>query len=376
MTKRPDGPATTCRSRSAVGAGVATLLCATSVAAAPAPGGEAVPPGEAQAIAQIVGTIQSIVGAAAQAGEKPVLRDAHAKGHGCVHAVVKVRPDLAAALRQGVLAVPRRYQAWVRFSNGNGAPQDDHAGDGRGMAIKLIGVEGRKLLPDEVGAKTQDFVMINHPVFFIRNAVDYVGFTALTKANKANVFFATHPHEQAISRAITSQRVDHVFDQRYFSMTPYRLGNRYAKFGTRPVACGTGAPITASQAPAPVGDDNYLRDDMVRRLAASDACFVLAMQLQTDPATMPIEDPTIEWDAAKSPFVPVADITIERQRFDTSAQQTYCENLSFTPWHSLAAHAPVGGINRVRREVYQAISRLRHRLNGVRRAEPVELETF
>ena len=41
------------------------------------------------------------------------------------------------------------------------------------MAIKLTNVEGRKLVPEYPEQSTQDFVMINHPVFFVDNPVKY-----------------------------------------------------------------------------------------------------------------------------------------------------------------------------------------------------------
>ncbi len=64
---------------------------------------------------------------------------------------------------------------------------------------------------------------------------------------------------------------------------------------------------------------------------------------QTDPATMPIEDPTIEWDESKAPFITVATVRIPKQTFDSAAQQSFCENLSYTPWHALPADRPVWG---------------------------------
>ncbi len=85
---------------------------------------------------------------------------------------------------------------------------------------------------------------------------------------------------------------------------------------------------------------------------------------------MSIEDSTIEWRERDSPFVPVARITIAPQRFDSLDQLAFCENLSFTPWHGLPAHRPLGGINRVRRIIYEAISELRHALNEAPRQEP------
>lgn len=337
---------------------------------------EVVPPGEAEAIDAIVNTITQIVSATYSAGARPVTRDAHAKGHGCVKAEVKVFANLPSELRQGVFAGPRSFPAWIRFSNGNGTPQDDHSGDGRGMAIKLMGVVGQKLLADEAKAQTQDFVMINHPVFFVRNAADYVTFTALSKNNRANEFFQTHPHEAQISGAITAKNIGHVFEQRYFSMTPYLLGQHPIKFSATPIACATGAPLNPSGGATSAADPNYLRAGMRAWLNEKDACFNLAVQPQTDPAAMPIEDPTIAWDEAKAPFITVAVIRIPQQQFDSAAQQRFCENLSFTPWHALHAHRPVGGINRVRKVVYETISKLRHKLNAAPRVEPTGQETF
>jgi hypothetical protein len=37
--------------------------------------------------------------------------------------------------------------------------------------------------------------------------------------------------------------------------------------------------------------------------------------------------------------------------------------MSFNPWHAVPAHKPLGGINRLRQAVYQAISKLRHEMN-------------
>lgn len=83
------------------------------------------------------------------------------------------------------------------------------------------------------------------------------------------------------------------------------------------------------------------------------AQYSSAQQNQTDPANQPVEDPTILWDERKAPFVEVANIRIPKQTFDSEAQQDFCENLSFTPWHALPEHRPVGGINRMRKAVYE-----------------------
>ena len=81
--------------------------------------------------------------------------------------------------------------------------------------------------------------------------------------------------------------------------------------------------------------------------AHAPATFEFLVQRQAD--GMSIDDSTIEWDEARAPFRRVATITIPPQDFQSPAQMTLAEQISYTPWHSLPAHAPLGGVNRVRR---------------------------
>ena len=63
-----------------------------------------------------------------------------------------------------------------------------------------------------------------------------------------------------------------------------------------------------------------------------------------------------DWDEAETPYVNVARITIPapQRRVDSERRAARCENLVFTPWHSLAEHRPLGSINRLRKAVYLA----------------------
>jgi hypothetical protein len=319
--------------------------------------GEIVPPGEAAAVRIIVQAIEERVRARAKTG--PALRDAHPKAHGCVRAEFRVLDNLSPALRTGFFAAPRIYQAWIRFSNGSGTPQRDSIGDGRGMAIKLMGVT-------ESPSTTQDFVMINNPAFFVRNANDY----AELQTGPVRFFlprfvpFRFRLHEAMVALAIALHKVRNPLSIRYWSMTPYRLGASACKFSARP--SGIPSPFVATDSP------NFLHDNLARHLATMGASFNFMLQLRTRPDAMPIEDPTITWDETAAPFIPVAHITIPPQEFDSPEQHAFCENLSFTPWHCVDAHRPLGGINRVRRVVYEHISRLRHELNHAPRREPTD----
>lgn len=121
----------------------------------------------------------------------------------------------------------------------------------------------------------------------------------------------------------------------------------------------------------PHGSD-FLRENMATHLALEPARFDFMVQLRTHPASMPIEDPTIEWSERESAFLPVARITIPPQEFRTTEQLAFCENLSFSPWHAIPEHRPLGGINRIRQPVYDTSSRIRHELNDQPRLEPQE----
>ena len=319
---------------------------------------ETVPPGEGRAIEAIVQAIEARVRAAAV--NAPARRDAHPKAHGCVEAEFHVLDSLPPSLRAGLFDQARTYQAWIRFSNGSETPQNDAVGDGRGMAIKLMGVEGSR-------STTQDFIMINNPAFFVRNAADYVDFQLATD-NPLRFFFpGWNPfkfrlHELLVARGITGRIVSNVLNIQYWTMTPYLFGGMPCKFSVRPA--GPAFPFNDRSGA------NFLHDNLALSLSEADAIFDFCVQVQTKPPAMPIEDPTITWREADSPFVPVARIVIPRQSFDAPDRIAFSENLSFTPWHGLDAHRPLGGINRVRRTVYETISRVRHELNGVPRTEP------
>lgn len=76
------------------------------------------------------------------------------------------------------------------------------------------------------------------------------------------------------------------------------------------------------------------------------------------------------WSEAEAPFRKIATLRIPMQKVDTPERNSFAENLSMNPWHCLPEHRPLGGVNRVRREVYFAISQYRHGRNGVPVQEP------
>jgi catalase len=299
------------------------------------------------------------------------LRDAHAKAHGCVKAEVQVLPDLTAELRQGVFSEPgKTWQATIRLSNGNAYPQFDSIRDARGMAIKLLDVPGKQLLSDRQGRSEQDFVMFNHPNFFVSDVAEYrQNVAAQADGKKAMAFFpgwdprTWQVRHLFIALATLSPAPASPTQTTYFSVSPYKFGEANAKFRVMPDpdSCPVYTLPTQNQ-----NLPNFLRSALNQQLSTDrvPACFVLQVQRQDVGKYMPIEDTSIEWNESDAPFETVARIKLPAQDFDTPALNLQCDNLSFNPWFGLEAHRPIGGINRLRKAVYEAVSDYRHSRNA------------
>ena len=93
-------------------------------------------------------------------------------------------------------------------------------------------------------------------------------------------------------------------------------------------------------------------------LRTQEVLFEFQVQLRTSERTMPIEDASVEWPESESPYRTVAHLLLPRQEIELLRQQDAYKNLSFNVWHALAAHRPLGGINRVRRSGLSALVRL------------------
>jgi hypothetical protein len=292
-------------------------------------------------------------------------RDVHMKMLGLVRAEFIVGDDLPPELRVGLFARPGTYHAWLRYSNSASATNPDSDGDIRGMAIKVMGVPGTKVLPAQADATTHDFLVVtavNFPACDAGQTFTLVG--AVIGGLWAKLRYAlTHPWGAWIV-ATTMVKHANVLQLPYFSVVPYAFGPHAVKY--RAVPHLPPKPDGYPARPSPV----FLRERMVRDLAEGDVRFDFCVQFQRDDASMPIDDPRRVWSERLSPPRKVATIRIPKQAFDTETRRAYGESLSFTPWHCLPEHRPLGKLNRARRAVYETLSILRHERNGVPRVEP------
>jgi catalase len=309
--------------------------------------------------------------------EAPYRRDVHSKTHGCVKATFTVLDNLDPRLGFGLFANPGHYESWIRFSSGKAYPQADSVPDARGMAIKVMGVPGRKLLQDDglPPAGTQDFALMNATQFFIRNITEYAEFTNYLGSGlgmRANYGYFLggftpdvrkwHLREMMLAKATLKAAPDSLLNTQFYSVSAYKLGpQQNVKYSARPCKEVPAAGVDRSS-------PNFLRQEMMKRLTAGSACFDFLVQLQVPEKNMPVEDTTVEWSEKDSPFLPVARLDISSQQFEVN--NDLCEGLAFNPWHALPEHTPIGVMNRIRKGVYLEVSRYRRQTNAVALCEP------
>jgi Dyp-type peroxidase family len=339
---------------------------------------ESVPEGEADATTRVVGRV--VRGMREDyASERPMRRGQHPKSHGCVTAkfIVEGVPE---DLKIGLFANPGPYDAWIRFSASHSAVQSDKKLDAQGMAIKVKGVDGEKVLPRGRCLDTQDFMLVSHESFFLRDALDVAEFAeAITHSGslshlsplvqaRALEFFVMRRNLRGLCtllRMLSCSPVNPVY-LNYWSETPYALQSADGRFSAVKYKAQPRQSDNDAEPTKPRYDS--LEDALADALkeGAPEVSFdFLVQRREEDPHTMPVEDPTVKWDDSKAPYRKVARIVITPpQPVTNQHRRNLGENLVFSPWHSLWEHRPLGGINRVRRAVYEASNNLRHELNN------------
>ena len=291
-------------------------------------------------------------------------RDVHTKMNALMRAEFTVDDCVPPELRHGIFAQPGTYKAWVRSSNSSNKVQADIERDIRGLAIKLMGVAGRKVLASDPDAPTQDFILVNARNFPTRTAGEtHVLFNAVLGSLWDKLIYAVQHPIRLWNLVRAMQKHANILQIRYFSPVPYALGPYVVKYVATPRV------VTFDELPAEPGD-HFLRERAVAQLAQGEAVFDFAVQVQRDEACMPLDDPLKIWSLELSPPRKLATLRILKQDFDTVDINRYGENLSFNPWHSLAEHQPLGTLNLARKTIYETLSAYRHKANQSAPREP------
>lgn len=296
------------------------------------------------------------------AGRDPATRPVFLRLHGVAHGTFEINPDLPAALRIGLFGRGGSYATWVRFSSDVQPGAPDVRGT-MGVALKLFGVEGNKVIDQDPDAPTHDFILQNHDVFFVDNATEMCRFTCDSLHGRDAEYLKEHPITAQVLSDM-EKTVPSVFETPYWSVLPFKFGDRHAKYKLVPV------DVPGADRPADYDDPFYLRADLAARLRKGPARLHFMVQLQTTDKDMPLDQATVRWSEDASAPVHMATLTLPAQDVEARGQPTYGENLSFSTWRALPEHAPVGSLAVARKIVYQASADNRRNVNGVPLGEP------
>ena len=293
------------------------------------------------------------------------VRSVHAKAHGILRGRLTVEPGLPPELAQGMFATPGEHEVYMRLSTNAGDVLPDAVGLPRGLAMKVLDVEGERL-PGAEG-RAQDFIMINGPVFQNKNAHQFLGNLKLLagttdKAEGAKV--ALSQVLQGVNKVLTAVGVESPkiqglggapnvdpLGETYYSVTPFRYGDHIAKFSLVPVS----ADLTArTKQEIPIeGRENAVRETVREEMRSVHGVWELRAQLCRDLAKQPVEDPTHEWKEDEAPSVRVAVVTAGPQdSWDPACVRRVDDEMRFSIWTGLAAHRPLGNVNRARKAPY------------------------
>lgn len=292
-------------------------------------------------------------------GQRPAERAVFRKLHGVAHARLDMLDTIPEHLKVGVFA-HQRLDAWVRFSSDT-APGSADLGTTTGIGIKLFGLPGPKALGED--GDTADFIMQNHPVFFVDTAQDMVEFTYAGVVDKNyNAYYAQHPKTKQIL-ADMAKVEGSVLTATYWAILPFHAGeSRFVKYRLEPETPPENVPSNEA---------DYLAVDLQRRLARREYRFRFMVQVRTNEATMPLDEATVEWPVDESPFVQVGTLVLPRQEVGARGQPEYGQGLSFNIWRVPEAQRPTGSIADARKVVYAASAHKRHEANGQPLADPV-----
>lgn len=343
---------------------------------------ETLQPDEAQTISGLNDTFDTILKTTSEDYGHAV-RAVHAKSHGVLEAELEIKDGLPPELAQGLFAKPGRHACYMRLSTNPGDILKDSISVPRGLALKVLDVEGERL-PGAEGT-SQDFIMVNGKVFQAKTAAQFLSNLKLLAqttdrlegakvvASKilrgvSSALKAVGVESSAINSLGGAPNVDPL-GQTYYSVTAFRYGDYVAKFSLAPITPDLvrldGKEIDASERP------DAIRETVQAEMRGIDAAWELRVQLCRDVERQPIEDATVEWDEEEAPFRGVAILRAKPQdSWDPARVRRVDEEMRFSVWTGLEAHRPLGNINRARQKTYEHSAQFRAKFNRCPMHEP------
>ena len=279
-------------------------------------------------------------------------RALHRKQITAAKGVLKVMPDVPEFARHGLFQKPGEFETWVRLSNGGMDRAADAVPDIRGFALRVLGVKGDSALGNGP-AVSQDFTLINQSKFAFPKSDEFVDFVAAAAQGKGALLKHLVRRYGLFGGPLRLVQMVKNFSK------PFGGFATDAMFSAVPMACGPYAarvrlvPAASNGAVTPGAKSDWSAD-FSGRLRQHALEWELQLQPFVSEELTPIEDASVDWP---SPYTTVARLHLPAQ--DTASAQGEAfgktvESAVFDPWQALAAHRPLGDVQRARKVVYFA----------------------
>lgn len=279
-------------------------------------------------------------------------RTLHRKQLAAAHGTLETLDGLSGYARQGLFAKPHFHDVWVRLSNGGPDRAPDRAPDVRGFSLRVFGVEGKSALGNGA-AKSQDFTLINQEVFAFPTSDEFVAFVVAASQGKGEMIkhvFRRYgllggPRQLARMLRVAGKPFSGFATEPLFSTLPMANG---------PYAVRVRLLPAESNGTAAAGASEDWAADFCSRLARQPLHWDLQLQFFASEALTPIEDASVNW---ATPYSTVARLMLPKQDCASAEGRALAEQVEGTvidPWQALAAHRPLGDVQRARKVVYFA----------------------
>ena len=304
-------------------------------------------------------------------------RSVHAKSHGLLNGTLTVVSDLPDELRQGLFAQTRDYPVVVRFSTSPGDLLSDAVSTPRGVAIKVLDVSGDRLAGDNELA-TQDFLMVDGPAFLAPGPGTFL--------SSLKALAATTDKVPSLKRALSAvlRGAEHVVEAAG-GKSPTLMS-----LGGHPLTSLLRETFSRKRLSCLVRTWRSCRSRLHRPICSrskTNGWTCTKTTMRSAPTSWISSEPTRRSGNFAYSFAPIGKkcrsktpaksgpkararsgssrccASVRKPRGRRSAPELIDDGMSFSPWHCLAAHRPLGSVMRARKVAYRASAEHRFALN-------------
>lgn len=279
-------------------------------------------------------------------------RTLHRKQLAAAQGTLEVLDSVPAYAQHGLFAVPRDYEVLIRLSNGGMDQARDRVPDVRGLAIRVLGVQGESALGNGPAA-SQDFTLINQEAFAFAGSAEFVDFAEAGSRGQGALIRHLFRRYGPLGGARMLAKLLRLANKPFSGFATDSL------YSAVPMACGPYAvrmrllPSPANGRPHPKACENW-GADFASRLRHGPLHWDMQLQYYASEPLTPIEDASVNWP---TPYATVARLMLPQQDLDAPEARELARQVEadvFDPWHALAEHRPLGDVQRARKVVYFA----------------------